>query len=219
MGILGTVRAVGTLRAVWTVWTLRRNYRNSEVRSDVITEESSVWGWFLNEGSWFVVHIFRYERVCGARVPIVPTIPTALTASITPLLLLLLLLLRHQEGPLYWFASPKGVTQGSPVSSVQFRSVQVSSVQFQFSGSQFKSLSQVRRSTSSSSSQPVEVTQWKSSSRSLFIRSFGWFCWFDSVKVGSDQSLRLSQHKGLHLSDWQSESEQDQGNPHTQLRY
>ena len=105
------------------------------------------------------------------RVPIaltVPTVPTALTASITPLLLLLLLLLRHQEGQLYWFASPKGVTQGSPVSSVQ-----VSSVQFRFSASQFKSLSQIRRSTSSSSSQPVEVTQWKSSSRSLFIRSFG----------------------------------------------
>lgn len=29
------------------------------VRSHVITKESSVWVWFLNEGSGFVVHTFR----------------------------------------------------------------------------------------------------------------------------------------------------------------
>ena len=47
LGTLGIVRAegtVGTLRAVRAEGTLR-------TRSDVITEESSVWVCFLNEGS------------------------------------------------------------------------------------------------------------------------------------------------------------------------
>ena len=74
-GTLGTVRAVGTLRAVWTVCTLRRNHRNSEVRSDVITEESSIWGWFFNEGSWFAVHTSRYEyEDKDLRYPLVKTL-------------------------------------------------------------------------------------------------------------------------------------------------
>ena len=77
VGTVRTVRAMwtlGTVRAVWTVWTLRRNCRNPEVLSDVITEESSIWGWFLNEGSWFVVHTFRYE--CEGKDPRYPLAKT-----------------------------------------------------------------------------------------------------------------------------------------------
>ena len=70
METLGTVRTVGTLRAVRivrtlcrTLGTLRRNYRNSEVRSDVITEESSVWASHLNEGSFVRCSYFSLGKV------------------------------------------------------------------------------------------------------------------------------------------------------------
>ena len=69
--------------------------------------------------------------------------------------------------------------QKPPTSRAFLRKSQRSDTQ----GSLFQSVSQ--------SIQVTRVTQSKSSSRSLFIRSLGWFCRFDSVKVESDQSLRL----------------------------
>ena len=140
------------------------------------------------------------------RVPLalaVPTVPTALTASIATTATSATTASTPLRGSTLLVRIPK-VQSRKGVQSVQFSS----------------SSGPVSSSSVTQSSQTVEqVTQSKSSSRSLFIRSFDSFCGFDSVKVGSDQSLRLLQHKGLHLSDWQSESEQDQGNPHTQRRY
>ena len=75
--------------------------------------------------------------------------------------------------------------QKPPTSRAFLRKSQRSDTQ----GSLFQSVSQ--SVNSSHSSHTVEVKQSKSSSRSLFIRSLGWFCRFDSVKVESDQSLRL----------------------------
>ena len=77
----------------------------------------------------------------------------------------------------------------------------------------------VSRSSQYESIQTTQVTQSESSSRRLLIQSFGWSCWFDSVKVGSDPSPHLLRPTSLPLSDWQSESEQGPGNIHTQRRY
>ena len=112
----------------------------------------------------------------------VPAVPTALTAPIAPIAITATTASKPPRGSILLIRILKEQLRKG-VQSVQFS---------QFS--QFKSLSQ--------------VIQPKSSSRSLFIRSFEWIYWFDLIKVGSDQLL---QHKGnISLNQY---------NPHIQRLY
>ena len=58
VGTLGPVGTVGVVGTLGPVGRCRERYRDFEVRSDVITEESSVWVCPLNEERGFVDYIF-----------------------------------------------------------------------------------------------------------------------------------------------------------------